>query len=122
MRLCPRTAAGGDATFGQYTPLALPMSKACVAPTGQSRCVGPSCVGGCEVEQSAESCTACCGGEALPAQARCVFPFYFRSQWHHTCLADVGADGAAIHWCPTAVDTDGKPLAGRGIALTQSQP
>ena len=122
MRLCPRTAAGGDTTFGQYTPLALPMSKACVAPTGQSRCVGPSCVGGCEVEQSAESCTACCGGEALPAQARCVFPFYFRSQWHHTCLADVGADGAAIHWCPTAVDTDGKPLAGRGIALTQSQP
>ena len=48
MRLCPRTVEDmGGATFGAYKDdLVLPMSKACVAPTGRHRCVGPSCVGG----------------------------------------------------------------------------
>jgi hypothetical protein len=124
VRLCPRTAAGGDTTFEQYTPLALPMSKACVAPTGRARCAGPSCVGGCEDEQSAEKCTACCGGKVLPALAPCVFPFDFPlGQSHDTCITYVdadgatklGADGAAVHWCPTAVDANRKPLAGRAL-------
>ena len=96
MRLCPRTVEDmGGADFGQYQDdLVLPMSKACVAPTGRNRCVGPSCVGGCEVEQSAESCTACCGGEVEPAMARCLFPFLdYKGTKHYTCIEGTDRNG-----------------------------
>ena len=115
MRLCPRTAEDmGGATFGQYQDdLVLPMSKACVAPTGRYRCVGPSCVGGCEVEQSAESCTACCGGEVEPAMARCLFPFLdYKGAKHYTCIEGTDRNGTTGHYCPTAVDADLKMTKG----------
>ena len=118
MRLCPRTAADmGGATFSQYKDdLVLP--KPCVAPTSRKRCVGPSCVGGCEVKQSAESCTACCGGEVEPAMARCVFPFLFAGAKHYTCSLGTDKNGTTGHFCATAVDADLKITEGRAIAVT----
>ena len=109
VRLCPRRAnkVGVGTTFDQLSALPLPSSYTCRAATNALQCYGPACFGDCVGLTDPQQCTDCCGGTVGDALQPCRFPFYFQRTWHSTCLA---GDGGSIHWCPTALGSDGRPL------------
>ena len=110
VRLCPRRAdrVGAGTTFDQLSTLPLPETYACRAATNARGCYGAACFGECVGITDQARCTDCCGGVVGDQLQPCRFPFYFQRTWHSTCLA--GGNDGSIHWCPTALGSDGRPL------------